>query len=262
MEKQELYETWAPPGGAWSPWAKPVLFAHYPRPLPALAPFLQHDLGWVPPPSERCAIVVELPNAEAVETGLALAERGYRPVPLFNACPPPLGFEPIPQTPGSSAWLALVFVDSILAALIQGAERLRSLTIPADAPPAFLIDANRQTPWRQVQPGAFDNRSVHFVTDFPSARFLASKGIHRALLIQAAGRPLRGDLANVLRTWQKAGVTLTCKRLNEPGPPQPLTIGGMWLLYNFWQRVATFLTLRRNPLGGFGDFIPEGSSGG
>ena len=114
MDRHELYEVWAPPDSPWSAWAKPVLFAHLPRPLPSLEPATSLDLSWIPPAEERRALIVDLPGAAAVRLGLALAGRGYRPVPVFNACPPPLG-------PEATAAPAVIDVDTILAALVDGA---------------------------------------------------------------------------------------------------------------------------------------------
>src|SRR5947209_18025924 len=83
MTREELFDAWAPAGASWSDWAKPVLFAHWPRPLPAVADVPPPDLSWVPPAADRVALVVDLPGAASVHLGLALAAAGYRPVPLF-----------------------------------------------------------------------------------------------------------------------------------------------------------------------------------
>src|SRR5580765_130756 len=92
MNKVEVFSTWAPENSIWSPWAKPVLFAHLDSALSYIpvagAP---GDVSWSPPPDERVAIVLDLPGAEGVIIGLALAVRGYRPVPLYNALPLPFG---------------------------------------------------------------------------------------------------------------------------------------------------------------------------
>jgi hypothetical protein len=246
---------WAPPESPWSAWAKPVLFAHLPRPLPPPGPAAPPDLTWVPPAAERRALVVDLPGAEAVRLGVALAGRGYRPVPVFNACPPPLD-------PGAGAGpRAVIDVDTILAALVEGAEELRQYVLAADAPPAFLVDANRQRPLQPVRPGLFDNCSVLFVTDFPSANFLAAHDVRRALLVRERHGGIERDLAYVLRTWQRGGVPLAVKRGMEPGLVEPLVIGGWWLLFDLWHRLTATLRLRRNPQGGYGGFVPEAASG-
>ena len=80
----------APPHGRWSPWAKPVLFAH----IDAVEGLPHIDIPEIRLPIDRAkaggtALVVDLPGLESVGLGLELARRGYRPVPPFNACPNP-----------------------------------------------------------------------------------------------------------------------------------------------------------------------------
>jgi hypothetical protein len=118
MDKQDLFNIWAPATSIWSPWVKPVLFAHYPMPFPELSEPSLPDLSEIPSGSggavqERWALVIDLPGPQSVFVGLALAQMGYRPVPLFNACPPPANYPPPSR-------LAVVDMDSILAALVQG----------------------------------------------------------------------------------------------------------------------------------------------
>src|SRR5439155_13241715 len=115
-------DAWAPAGGTWSDWAKPAPFAHLPRELPPDSDTPPPDLSWVPAPGERVALVVDLPRAASVHLGLALAGIGYRPVPLFNACPPPVA----PDHPAPPGDVSVVAVEPILSALVRGAERLRA----------------------------------------------------------------------------------------------------------------------------------------
>jgi hypothetical protein len=149
MTREELFDAWAPTGGPWSDWAKPVLFAHWPRPLPAVADAPPADISWVPPSAERVALVIDLPGAASVQVGLALAAVGYRPVPLFNACPPPVEGEP---------GVAVVVVEPILAALAHGgrpAARLRPPgRRPAGVPPRrrSTNGSPRPGPWGVRQP--------------------------------------------------------------------------------------------------------------
>ena len=69
------------------------------------------DASWIPPAEDNVAVVLDLPGADGVWTGVALAARGYRPVPLYNAVPGP--------TTGVwiGAFASLVDVAPILAAL-------------------------------------------------------------------------------------------------------------------------------------------------
>ncbi|HVS38217.1 MAG TPA: hypothetical protein VMS17_21840 [Gemmataceae bacterium] len=255
MEKEEIFEAWAPRGGRWSPWAKPAPFAFLPRPLPAPpAPPLFSTQG-VPSPAERQALAVELPGPLAVIAGLAFAELGYRPVPLFNACPPPWDASGIGLAP------AAVDVDAVLAELVRGAERLRTMALAVDAPPAFLVDADRQTPRVPCTPGVFDNRSVVFPTDFPSAAFLTAQGITGAVLVRERDWPVPWDLARLLRDWRHGGLELAAWRLEHPAPPTPLRLPRLWFLTEWGKRLWAFLSLRRNPLGGYGGLVTESSGG-
>ncbi len=253
MEKEEVFEAWAPPGGVWSPWVKPAPFAFLPRTLPPSPAPPRFSTEGVPPILERLALLVELPGPLAVIVGLALAEQGYRPVPLFNACPPP--WTETGPTP------AAVDVDDILAALVERAAQLRMRTISPDAPPAFMVDADRQTPRIPFAPGVFDNRSVVFPTDFPSAAFLGSQDIKGIVLVRYGNGPVAWDLAAALRDWRRGGLPLRSWRLDLPGPPTPRALPRWGFLSEWGKRLWAHLSLRPNPLGGYGGLLSESSGG-
>src|SRR4051812_27302380 len=91
MHREEVLASWVPPDAVWSRWARPVLFAQMSESEvepPAGEPWRALAVDWAPAPGDTLA-VVDLPGAESVWMGLALAGRGYRPVPLFNACTGP-----------------------------------------------------------------------------------------------------------------------------------------------------------------------------
>lgn len=253
MTREELFDAWAPAGGPWSDWAKPVLFAHWPRRLPPTADLPAPDLSWAPTPLERVALVIDLPGPASVHLGLALAGTGYRyrPVPLFNAGPPPTDGEP---------GVAVVPVEPILAALVHGVDQLRAAGPPADAPPAFLLDAGRQKAHRDLAPGAFDNRSVVFPTDFPSAVRLAEHGIMRAVLVRERPGSIGDDLVDALRPWQADGLRLDVKWLSDPSPPVPLALPRQSWWARLWRGLLRSYP-RRNMAGEFGGFIPHPSGG-
>jgi len=257
MDPRSLYEIWAPPDGLWSPWAKPVLFAHIHLAgnQPAVGiPEIQYPSD--PPKSDGIAIVVDLPALDSIGLGLELARLGYRPVPLFNACPSPAGFFEV-------AALEVVPVTSLLSALIQGADRLKSAGLAKDAPPAFLLDANRLGGEKPVGPSWFDNRWVLFATDLPSANFLSHQ---RIITVQVIHRgALAEDLLDVLRDWNQQGILLAHIDLDQPGSLIALVVPRTWRLglSRLARRLWAFLSLRRNPRGGYGGIVPEsGSSGG
>jgi hypothetical protein len=210
------------------------------------------DVSWAPETrsgEERTALVLDLPGAEGVAVGVALARRGYRPVPLYNAHPGPAG-------------ASAIDVASIAAALVAAVAPLRMAKIPLDTPPAFLLDANRRYGARVLWPGMFDNRSVSFPTDFPSGAMLVSRGIRRAILVLRGAVKPQADLAHTLRRWQAAGVSVLAIDLAsadkaavtcEMSKPSRLTL--------WWHVLTAAMGLRRNPLGGFGGRIPEPSAG-
>ena len=251
MTGEEIFDVWAPPRAIWSPWCKPVLFAHMTNepPLPeVLASTEPSNFYGLPQSHERCAIVVDLPGAESVAIGLRLAEKlRYRPVPLFNAAPPPDG-QP-----------AEVDVAPILGALWHGTETLRKLALGLDVPPIFLLDSRRRRGGQYYE--SFDNRSLSFPTDFPSANRLRAQGIERALLIQATDEP-EADLSHTLRRWQEARIAITRRNLASPGDARPVEIAMPSWFKSALYRLLELAGLHRNALGGFGGFPRDGSSGG
>jgi hypothetical protein len=172
MTKEEIFEAWAPDGIEWSAWAKPVLFAQWPDSVTpsatSAAPAGGHDYLWLPQGSRRTAVIVDLPAVESVRAGIALARRGYRPVPLYNT-----SYGPSP----------VIEIAPLILELAKGALVLQTTTLAPDAPPAFLLDSNRMQPGVPPSPGKFDNRWVVFPQDFPSATLLRARGVAEVLLI-------------------------------------------------------------------------------
>ena len=251
MTKQLIFDAWAPPGAIWSRWTKPVLFSQLDSVASeaTLAASPPSDVTWAADAARSTAIVVDLLGPQAVALGLSLAAIGYRPVPLYNACPQPEGDT------------ALVDVRPIMIALASAAAALHDFELPIDAPPAFLLDADRNSTKIAPTPGLFDNRSVSLPTDFPSANFLRSRGILRAVLVQPSQAAPQADLSHTLLRWQQAGLTMLAKALDEPDPPRPITINRPSGFRLLWYNLLAKLGLKSSPLGGFGGHLPMPSSG-
>ncbi len=248
MTARHTFATWAPPESPWSPWAKPVLFTEldYTHGAPSVVlPEMSHDMfAWLKPLHRRTAIVLDLPGEAAVAGGLQLTRRGYRPVPLFNT---------------SSASNAVVSVTAIVAGLKAGEAILEKAALPADAPPAFLLDANRLPTTTRARPGMYDNRWVVLPQDFPSAAVLRRHHIDTVVLWQRANVAPANDLAHILRRWQEAGLTLLTKCGEPDQPPSPLNVPRPSLFRSVLHRLAVLSGLRRNFAGGFGSTVPEPS---
>lgn len=261
--KEQIYNTWAPPNGLWTPWAKPVLFATMDQ-TSSTEPLTPSStiLNWMPPAEEKTAIILDLPREQSVLVGLELAGRGYRPVPLYNAIPKPVERKSWIEGNKYSDAITLVEVIPIQAALQAGATVLQNLSIPLDAPPVFLLDANRRLAYRwPPHEGDFDNRSVSFTTDFPSALFLKTHGISRAILVQLSAIAPQSDLAHTLRRWQDAGVVIQMKSLDNADTPAPYLIPKPSWFGAIWYRVLVASGLRKHALGGYGGIIGPSSAG-
>jgi len=253
MNPSELFEIWAPSGALWSRWAKPVLFAES-----SGAPSISLEAEVLPqldiPPDNQTALILDLPSAESVKAALALAGLGYRPVPLYNGARGAFS--------ASLTGTAVVDNDAIAGCLIAGAEVLARHRLPANAPPAFLLDSRRKPVNFDPAPGRFDNRWVVFPQDFPSASFLLAHGIKRVLLLQAdpQSQPQQ-DLAHVLLRWQEASLELLIADPQHAAQPVPLRVARPTHFGLLWYRALALVGLRRNSAGGFGSVVPQPSSG-
>jgi hypothetical protein len=243
MTPEEVYALWAPDESPWSAWAKPVLFTALGRVTPPPELLLPAALTWAPSAAARTVVVVDLPGADAVWAGLALARQGYRPVPLFNGCLAPA---------------MLVDVAPLAAALLAGCAVLSGLTLAREAPPAFLLDSRRRENAQRARPGEFDNRWAVVPQDMPSGNHLRSAGI-TAVLVRAAR--IQDDLTHILCRYQQAGVRLV-QVADDIGEPQPLTVSEPSRFRSLWYRLGVFAGLRRNSAGGFGAVVPQPSSAG
>lgn len=247
MNARELFEAWAPPECVWSPWAKPVLFAHMERERLVAPDHPLHadpDVSWAPP-AGNTAIVVDLPGEAGVHMGAALAGRGYRPVPLYNTTPGP---PPV-----------VLDVRPIMWALHATVEKVLNAPLAPNAPPAFLLDTLRLRRERRTE-GAYDNRWGVFQQDFPSGTFMASQRISEVLLLSPHGG-VGVDIGRVLSVWNKQGLQMKARSSMGTSSIEPLTPRKVlsWRLAGLFAMMA--LGLRRNSTGGFGSRIPVHSSG-
>ncbi len=245
MRADELYVAWAPDESPWSVWAKPVLFAEMPAlevepsiavdGFPAIETPVHADGG--------TAVVVDLPGRASVLTGLALAQKGFRPVPLFNGC---------------AALGMVVDVTGVIHALRSGADLLQGMRLAHDAPPAFLLDADRLGHSGTVAPGRFDNRWALVAQDMPSGSRLKQAAVRNVLLMSER---VRDDLAHVLLRYQDAGLELTgaIPTSKEIWPVKP--VKPAWYRSVFYALMVV-AGLRRNAAGGFGAIVPEPSASG
>ena len=257
QDKQNIFEAWAPSASRWSAWVKPVLFAvmtpqHAGHTLTVPG---QYTLHWVLPNDQTTIYVLDLPGAEGVSLGLEFARHGVRPIPVYNALPAPDN----PKKSGvpGTRMAAVVDVDSIIASLRNGAALLTSLNLSPAAPPAFL-DSNRMNRAPAGKREYFDNRSISFSSDFPSAEYLRMAGVARAILVQLGSDAIRSDLAQTLRGWQDGGLQVELKRVDQEAGPKSLVVKRPSKILQAWHSVKAYFLRSES---GFGVSVSRGSGG-
>ena len=200
MTNKECYRIWAPCGKKWSDWVRPVPF------IAAQANVKGYHLGELSIPMidfidesfHQAAIIVDLPGDESVEVGLALARRGYRPVPIYNG------------TIEQENARATVDNQTVGAALLWGAEVLKEIEIAEDALPAFLVDKNRLHRFK-VDTGVFDNSWDVYPQDLPSADYFLKNGIHKIIVISNS---MSKDLKAIFRKFKKKNIQICLMKRN------------------------------------------------
>jgi hypothetical protein len=258
VNREEALMIWAPQNSLWSSWTKPVLFSFMSDPLPEQAASVDH--AWNAETSRDTAIIVELLGAETVVAGLHLARFGYRPVPLFNACPLALDIAPFEFPLGEPP--PLVDVASIVHAMESYTSALGSINLPDAAPPAFLLDANRSQGPLFPPVGAFDNRSIVRESDLPNGEELKRGGIRRVILVRETDT-LACDLYRILRSWQSDGLQVQTQAYAQVWSPVDYVVKSRNPLSDLLDKVLMWVSFRTNSLGSFGRTIHlAGGSGG
>lgn len=254
MNREEALSIWAPEDCAWSPWTKAVLFSFMSDQIDDVAISNGNTLNV--PLLQDAALLVELAGECGVETGVSLARSGYRPIPLYNACPYELndadaGLSPIAPS--------VIDVVPIMRALERETSTLKAIGLKGSAPPAFLLDANRKNAGFSPEMGWFDNRSIIRESDLPTADFLKQNGIRKVVVIRA-GHDLQSDLQAVLLSWQDAGLAIAKQTSGAAWSPLEFAVPRLSVLKQWWNKFLLRFGYRLNSSGSFGRFV-HGSGG-
>ncbi len=194
MTGKEIYKIWAPVGKRWVDWVRPVPFvgmveyaANYAVSNHALPVF-----DFIDEACADAALIVDLPGVESVKAGIALAQVGYRPIPVYNG------------TTQQQGARATVDNQAVQTGLIWGAAELRRLEISDDALPAFLLDSNRMHRFK-MEISLFDNSWDLYPQDIPSAEYMLEQGIHKIIIV---GDKVSKDLKKILYKFQKKNIQI------------------------------------------------------
>lgn len=194
MTGKEAYRIWAPAGARWTDWVRPVPFVTAGSFSGAYCDpdFHVPAADYVDEHYEDAAVIVDLPGAESIREGIALAKAGYRPVPIYNGTA---------EQPGSRA---AVDNQTVGTALIMAAEELAQIRIRENALPAFLTDSNRMNQFR-MDAALFDNSWDVYAQDLPSADYFIKSGIRKVIVV---GEKLSADLKIILYGFQKKKIKI------------------------------------------------------
>lgn len=235
MDNITLYKIWAPENALWTQWAKPAMF--YNNRTREIGSFSEVNINWIDKAHYNVMIIVDLDGPESVKEGIALAQKGFRPVPLYNGVRGPNG--------------ALIDFDALERALYWGAKTLTDIKLKDDANPVFLLDSKRMRD--KKFPGVYDNRWCVFPQDMPSAEYLISKRIEKIIV---RTKYIQDDLSHILCRYQEKGIQIF-KCDGQVVVPYRVTKPSRYksLMYRF----GVILGLRRNSAGGFGGYVPDPS---
>lgn len=251
--KEDIYRAWAPTDSPWSRWAKPIVFSFMGDDPPPLASSLSTEGGTLAC-NQDTVLVIDLPGIESVQFALKAAGNGYRPIPLFNAYP----HQPASQMSSAHGepivpYLPVVDMSRVIAGLQRGAGLLRSLGLPASAPPAFMLDSLRHGDGVPIHVGMFDNRSAVDFSDFPSASLLQQTGIRRVILVQEKRGPA-DDLNAILLKWQDAGVEILFLSPRQGASGEKIRVERLPWWRRFWFRFNS-LFYSKDGYGAFGRVV-------
>lgn len=116
MNAKEVYKVWAR-SSIWSGWVRPVPFIDIDKDYKpdAILDFTIPEIYYVDSYQQNEAIFIDIDGPSSIKEGIALAQKGYRPIPIFN------GTNPLPQSDTN--------VDNrlLMPYLIYGAEKLKSI---------------------------------------------------------------------------------------------------------------------------------------
>ncbi len=194
MTEKEIYRIWAPAGKTWVDWVRPVPFVgmrEYTKQYTCTSFHIpQPDVG--DEVYQDAAVFVDLPGEESVSMGIALARKGFRPIPIYNG------------TIEQAGARATVDNQTVGEALIMGTAELSRLELADDALPAFLLDRNRLNRFK-MEIALFDNSWDIYPQDIPSADYLINHGIQRIIII---GESVSKDLKKILYEYQKKKIII------------------------------------------------------
>jgi hypothetical protein len=254
MNRETVYATWKGQDHPWVSWVKPSLFAAVSDdPMDAaderhayraeVPPWAKLDTSWL---VERAAVIVDLPATAALSLGLALGQRGVRPVLAISAC---------------SAEGEVISMRGAIDLLELGARFASAFPTGEGLLPAFLLDSRRAGEGLEPSVGSFDNRWAVFKGDLPSVGHLRRSGVEKVLFVHQGGARAHSDIVAILRGYQAGGLEILLHDVDEPMVTKAVVVGRRSWISEVRDRLRLRSAYRRRWDGSFGHRVPEPSHG-
>ena len=193
MIGKEIYKIYAPNATKWTEWVRPVPFVAidtYNR--KPVSNWLDRKVLFLDQYEKNTAIFIDLPGKESIELGISLAHVGYRPIPLFNGTD---------EQKDSQATTDTYMIESCL---INGATKLKNISIQNDANPAFLLDSSRTNRYRSKE-SIFDNSWDLYKQDIPTSKYFKDNNIYKIIVV---GNTIQRDLRKIFFEFLEAGLEI------------------------------------------------------
>ncbi len=201
MDGKEIYKIYAPVGAKWTEWIRPVPFVGintYNR--KPTNNWTNRKILFLNEYEPNTAIFIDLPGEESIEYGIALANFGYRPIPIFNGTD---------EQDGAKATTNTYLIENYL---INASEKLKNINLKNDANPAFLLDSSRINRYR-VKESIFDNSWDIYKQDIPSLQYFKINNINKIIVI---GNEIKRDLRKIFFEFQDAGIDIYLSNAYSP----------------------------------------------
>ena len=194
MNDIDIYKIWAPENAKWVNWVRPVQFIGIDNINESYNKyeFVAPNITYLDKDLENVAIIIDLPNEEAIEEGIAFAKLGYRPIPLYNG------------TDSQEKCMSVIDNYDIKFGLIWATKELKQIDIKENANPVFLLDSTRVNRYR-MNYSIFDNSWDIYGQDMPSGKYFNENNINSIIVV---ANKLQKDLKKVLYRIQKENIQI------------------------------------------------------
>lgn len=194
MKAKDIYKIWYEKGGIWKGWIRPVPFIgiDIPKTNLEIIDYSIPKINYLNKLFSDTAIIIDDFGVDSIKEGIALANLGFIPIPIFNGTNPNLNSK---STTNNSI---------IEPLLVWGALQLKNIKLEKGNPPVFLLDSNRLNRYK-ISRGIFDNSWDVYSQDLPTHDYLKNNNITKIII---RSNKINKDLSKILYKYQKNNIDI------------------------------------------------------